>query len=473
MEDTFGNSQSIGVVGGGLVGCLSALAFAAKGYSVSLFERRPNPSKETTVKDLVSINLAVSERGLEALRYVNHGLAQRVLDNSIPMKGRMIHDKTGKKQESIIYGLFGECIRSIDRSLLNNLLLEELENWEIKVYFDHKFIELDRYEPDSISHRIKFVDLSLNETNKTRSYEFDFVIGADGAHSQFRYQMQKQMRMDYSQKYIDMQYLELHIDSAPKKEENRFRLDPNHLHIWPRKSYMLIALPNVDGSFMCTYFSPWSQMESFKNADEFANFFKNAFPDAYDLMGKDHVESAFANHKRGYLMQNSSYPYHHPLGRALIIGDAAHLMVPFYGQGLNCGFEDVHFLMKLIDKNPGNIIHSFSLYSEQRKSDLDTICHLAMQNYFEMALKVTQASYLFRKKLDYFLGKYVSGRFIKWIPMYTMISFRADIPYSRALAIEKRQSKILYVLEKGTIISIVALGVIKFSGIWKNWSRSL
>lgn len=473
MEDTVGNSQSVGIVGGGSVGCLTALAFAAKGYSVSLFERRPNPRKGTTVKDLVSINLAVSERGLEALRYVNDGLAQRVLDNSIPMKGRMIHDRTGRKQKSIIYGLFGECIRSIDRFLLNNLLLEELENQEIKVYFDHKFIELDRYEPDAISHRIKFMDLSLNETDKTRSYEFDFVIGADGAHSQFRYQLQKQMRMDYSQKYIDMQYLELHIDPATKEEGKKFRLDPNHLHIWPRKTYMLIALPNTDGSFMCTYFSPWCQMESFKNTDEFVSFFKNTFPDAYELMGEDHIKSAFTNHKRGYLMQTSAYPYHHPLGRALIIGDAAHLMVPFYGQGLNCGFEDVHFLMKLIDKHPGNLIQSFKRYSEQRKPDLDTICHLAMQNYFEMALKVTQASYLFRKKLDYFLGKYVSGRFITWLPMYTMISFRADIPYSRALVIDKRQSCILNVLEKGSIITILTLGVIKFSEVWKNLSRSL
>lgn len=457
------SQQGVGIVGAGLVGCLAALAFAAKGYSVTLFELRPDPRETAGNRNLRSINLAVSDRGIRALKYVDEEMATRVLENVIPMHGRMIHDLSGN-QESQIYGLFGESINSIDRSFLNDSLLDEIRHSEnIKLLFNNKLVKIEDLD--------KVPKMTFQETKgEIKSYEFDYVVGADGSHSQFRYQLQRSMRMNFSQEYIDMQYLELSI--PPKKslledDDDRFSYSPNHLHIWPRHKFMLIALANKDGSFTSTFFSPWEVIELFKNDDEFVDFFRENFIDAVDLVGEEGLRYAFNSQPRGSLMQVNAYPYHHPNGRALIIGDAAHLMVPFYGQGMNCGFEDVRVLMELIDSK-GDISEAFKVYSDVRKKDLQTICKLAMDNYHEMSSKVTSKWYLLRKRIDYALGKYGNGKYFQWIPMYTMISFRGDIPYSKAVEIEERQAKILGRLEMGTIGIFTVVGIAKFVQWWKR-----
>lgn len=454
--------QGVGIVGAGLVGCLTALAFAAKGFSVTLFELRPDPKKVTNEKNLRSINLAVSDRGIRALKYVDSEMADRVLEHVIPMTGRMIHDLSGTKQESQAYGLFGESINSIDRSFLNDYLLDEIRHSDINVHFNHKLIRLDDLSSEEKSPKLTFLDTSESNESTMKSYEFDYVIGADGAHSQFRYQLQKSMRMNISQEYIDMQYLELSIPPNTTGD-SKFHIDPNHLHIWPRHEFMLIALANEDGSFTSTFFSPWSVIESFgTSSDKFIDFFKYNFPDAFKLMGEKKLRYAFENQPRGSLMQVNAYPYHNPNGRALIIGDAAHLMVPFYGQGMNCGFEDIRVLMELIDKNNGEVSESFRQYSVLRAEDLQTISKLALDNYHEMSSKVTNVWYLFRKKIDNMLGRYGNGLF-QWIPMYTMISFRGDIPYSKAIKIEKRQTKILNAIEVGTLTGFILFGAAKLA----------
>lgn len=435
-------SSLVGVVGAGLVGCLAALAFAAKGYEVTLFEMRPDPS---TVRDknLRSINLAVSDRGIRALRYVDDAMATRVLAHVIPMHGRMIHDREGRQQLQP-YGLFGECINSIDRSFLNEALLAEIRRAGVKVEFGHKLVRVDMAERP----RLVFEE---------GEYEFDYVVGADGAHLRLRQLLQRLMRMDYAQKYIDMQYIELLIPPRQEGSEGSkgkdsgphvgFQLNPNHLHIWPRGQFMLIALANEDGSFTCTFFSPWLVMEGLRDADAFVAFFRAHFPDAVELIGAAPLRSAYASHPRGALMQVEMYPYHHPSGRAVVLGDAAHLMVPFYGQGMNCGFEDVRVLMELIDET-GDPAAAFARYSTVRQRDLQAICKLAMDNYYEMLSKVTSRRYLLRKQIDAALGR-VACRW--WIPMYTMILFRGDIAYSRAVAIERRQARILAALELGAV----------------------
>lgn len=462
--------ESVAVVGAGLVGCLTALAFSAKGYNVTVFEMRQDPRHNDKEKSLRSINLAVSDRGIRAMKYVDEEMTGRIMDHVIPMKGRMIHDATGSKQESQIYGLFGESINSIDRLFLNVCFLNELDSVNVKVNFGYKLVGLGDVVAENARPYLEF-QTPEGQTDKMR---FDFIVGADGAHSQFRYQLQKHMRMDFSQKYIDMQYMELSIPPVEKedpKSPKRFAIDPNHLHIWPRKDFMLIALANGDGSFTSTFFSPWGIIEGMKSDDEFISFFKSNFPDAYKLIGEEALRKAFNCNVRGSLMQVGMSPYTSPNNRAIVIGDAAHSMVPFYGQGMNCGFEDVHVMMKLIDENNGNVKAALSEYTKARADDLQTICKLAFDNYYEMSTKVIDPFYLFRKKIDHFLGKYVHGRVFTWIPMYTMISFRGDISYAEAVRIEKRQKQVLNWIEYITLGSAVVFGISKAAQAWDRLSR--
>ncbi|EGW31198.1 kynurenine 3-monooxygenase mitochondrial precursor [Spathaspora passalidarum NRRL Y-27907] len=458
-HDSSSQGETVGIVGAGLVGCLAALAFAKKGYSVTLFELRSDPRtvKDRSQKNLRSINLAISNRGIRAMKYVDEEITDRVLEYIVPMKGRMIHDLTGTKQESQLYGLYGECINSIDRGFLNECLLNELDMQEnVRVLFDHKLIRLN-----DITTEVKpsMVFLDSKQHNEFKTFKFDYIVGADGAHSQFRYQMSRFSRLNYSQNYVDMQYLELYIPPNEDPEAvSRFHINPNHLHIWPRHNYMLIALANKDGSFTSTFFSPWSVIESLKTSEEFLTFFQENFPDAYDLIGEEALATAYEKNPRGSLMQVSAYPYHSPNGRAILIGDAAHSMVPFYGQGMNCGFEDVRVLMELIEETE-DIQAAFIKYSDVRKKDLDAICKLALENFYEMSTKVTSIGYLIKKNLDYTLAKYCNGKYFQWLPLYTMISFRDDIPYHEAVEIEARQQKTLtginYAVAGAAIVGVV------------------
>lgn len=457
-------SESVAVLGAGLVGCLAALALAKRDYKVTLFDYRLDPRLETTKdRNLRSINLAISDRGISSLEYVDKQISERVLKDIIPMHGRMIHDLKGN-QESQNYGLFGECINSIDRGVLNNNLLDEVDNIEnITLKFGHKL------------SNIKFSDskqtcvFTTSPDQDTQTFDFDFIVGCDGAYSTTRSQMQRELRMDYSQEYIDCCYIELYIPPAKGNDaafDGKFAISPNHLHIWPRGTYMLIALANGDGSFTSTFFGPWSLIESLDTRDKIQEFLISNFPDAVDLIGLEPALNAFENHPRGALMCVECKPYNLSQGRAIILGDAAHSMVPFYGQGMNCGFEDVKVLMKLLDKHAGNRAVAFDAYSAQRHIDLVSIIKLAKNNYKEMSHSVTSSLYLMRKKLDTILGRVFKG---KWLPLYTMVSFRGDIPYHKAIEIETRQKTILAYLQS---VIILATSVGGF-GLYKVLRRYL
>lgn len=461
-------SQSVAVVGAGLVGCVAALAFSAKGYKVTLYEMRQDPRTDVnSAKSMRSINLAVSDRGIRALRYLSEDMAQRILKDVIPMKGRMIHDITGSKQESQIYGLFGESINSIDRLVLNKSLLDELDKTDVEILFEQKLVDMGNVSKKDSSIFLEFAD-KLQHREKRN---FDYIVGADGAFSQSRYLMQKTMRMDYSQKYVEQQYIELYIPPAngvSDSKDPQYSLDPSHLHIWPRKEFMLIALANSDGSFTSTFFSTWNLIESIKSSEEFLNFFQENFPDAYKLIGEEGLRYAYDHQPRGALMQVALTPFVSPNNRAILIGDAAHSMVPFYGQGMNCGFEDVHVLMKLIDET-NSIETAFSKYTDARKEDVDTICRLAYENYQNMSTKVLDPFYLLRKKIDYVFGKYANGVLFSWIPMYTMISFRGDIRYSDAVRIEKRQTRVLLALQYLTVGGVALFAAAKAAQVFDRF----
>lgn len=464
-------SQSVAVIGAGLVGCVAALAFSAKGYDVVVYEMRMDARKDkSSGKSMRSINLAVSDRGIRTLKYLDEEMAERILQDVIPMKGRMIHDITGTKQDSQLYGLFGETINSIDRLALNNRLLDELEKSNVEVYFEHKLVDMSNVSAKDTSIHLKFAKKSQEFTKR----EFDFVVGADGAYSQSRYLMQKTMRMDYSQKYVAQQYIELYIPPANGKADisnPQYSIDPNHLHIWPRKEFMLIALANNDGSFTSTFFSTWTLIDSIKSSKEFLEFFESNFPDAFKLIGADSLAYAYDNQPRGALMQVALSPFVSPNNRVILIGDAAHSMVPFYGQGMNCGFEDVHVLMKLID-NHEDIEVAFAKYTAARKEDVDAICRLAYENYQNMSAKVLDPFYLLRKKIDYVFGKYANGVLFPWVPMYTMISFRGDIRYSDAVRLEKRQDRVLQVLQYITVGGAALFAAAKAASFLDKFRKS-
>ncbi|VVT50622.1 uncharacterized protein SAPINGB_P002825 [Magnusiomyces paraingens] len=444
--------KTIAVIGAGLVGCVAALAFQKKGYKVKVFEGRPDARtpEQREIFSYRSINMAVSARGILTLDSIDQDMSDRVLQNLIPMHGRMIHDLAGD-EISQKYGLYGEAINSIDRADLNRSLLDELDSSNIETYFNHKLVHAS-FEPKT---KLTFtVDSEKpNDSKETAVFnDIDLVIGADGAHSKVRAQLGKYVRLNFSQEYIDSAYVELRIEPNKPKEDDdpvtfyngdqKFKLDKNHLHIWPRHEYMLIALPNTDGSFTSTLFAPWSLLESLDSEEKWFDFFWTNFPDIFEksLMTKESLIKAYHENPRGSLVCVRCSPYNYK-DKAIILGDAAHSMVPFYGQGMNCGFEDVRVLMSLLDKHHFSFKKAFDEYSATRNKDLNAIVDLAMRNYIEMRHSVISMSYLLRKKLDNFLSKTFGNH---WLPLYTMVTFRPDISYSEALRRETLQAKIVH-----------------------------
>lgn len=459
--------EKVAIIGAGLVGCLAALSFVRLGYRVTLYEYREDPRLETTVdRNLRSINLAVLDRGIRALNAVDLEMAVRVLRDILPMRGRMLHDEKGK-QTSMRYGLHNEAINLIDRSYLNIELLDELDRHSnIKVKFGLKLIRMDfsghNGNPRIYVEKSQKIANTLKE-NVIKPFEYNFVIGADGAYSATRFQLQKFVRMDFLQDYMDCCYVELYIPPG-KSEKYKFQLHPNRLHIWPRHKFMLIALPNYDGSFTSTFFCPWEIAEELNTEEKVKTFFSTNFPDAVPLIGLDKIVDALLNHPKCSLVCTSCYPYNYK-GKCIIVGDAAHSMVPFYGQGMNCGFEDVRVLIELIEKHNHDLEAAFNEYSFTRKKDLDAIVNLAKENYKEMSHNVTSTRFLIRKQMDAVMHRILGDR---WLPLYTMVSFRGDIRYSDCVKRSKVQSFMLTNMEVGIYSAAAYFGYKLIKGLFSD-----
>ncbi|KAH9946013.1 FAD/NAD-P-binding domain-containing protein [Epithele typhae] len=472
MSPTASNPRKAVVVGAGPVGCLAAMSLARQGWSVDIYEGRPDmrlPSSKAAAQQR-SINLAISARGIAAIRAIDPDAADRFLSTVIPMHGRMIHDPRGR-QQSQPYDRDGQCINSIGRAFLNeDLLGEALANPRIRAFFQHKIATIDF---DRKTMKVRNV-----EGNEDLDVPFDFCIGADGSYSVVRSQLMRVVRMDYAQQYIPHEYLELKMPMGPPNKPSgdpTFLLDENHLHIWPRHTFMLIALPNKDYSFTCTLFAPTSTFDYLASSsdDEVLRWFRAHFPDALSLIGDKAFLEDFHRNPRGTLITVKANPYHYK-DCAVILGDSAHAMVPFYGQGLNCGLEDVRVLDVLLREASVDPTMSFpegsidprlasalSKYSETRHEDLVAICDLAMENYVEMRHKVVTLGYRFRTALDELLyafnwshttagdvmpslsTKTFSNAVSGWLPQYTMVSFRPDVSYSTVRRKAQRQSEVL------------------------------
>ncbi|XP_071797814.1 kynurenine 3-monooxygenase-like isoform X2 [Asterias amurensis] len=395
MGSTDMNSSSalnVAVVGGGLVGSLEAILLAKRGFNVELYEAREDIRTLEHVSGR-SINLALSVRGRAALQLV---------------------------------GLEEQFILSVDRRLLNETLLTEAEKYpNIQLHFSHKLLQANLDKGTLVFKK---------EDGSEMTVQPDLIIGCDGAYSAIRKQMIRLGRMSYSQEYIPHGYMELCI--PPK--EGKFATRINYLHIWPRDEFMMIALPNMDASFTCTLFMPFAQFDQIENEGETAglDFFRKYFPDAIPLIGEKEIKETFLKN-RGLPMVSIKCSHYNYKDRVLIMGDAAHAMVPFYGQGMNCGFEDCVVLEELLEKYNNDFAKVLPAFSEHRAPDAQAMCDLAMYNYVEMRSLVNSRWFLLKKKVDKFLNWLMPK---KYIPLYTMVTF-SRIRYHSVIQQWKRQDK--------------------------------
>lgn len=410
-------------MGAGLVGSLLSMYLKKHGYQVTVYERRPDFRKSGNYGGR-SINLAISERGWKGLAGV--GLEQAVRELAIPMPGRMIHDIPGNLVFQP-YGKPGEAINSVSRGGLNILMIDAAEKAGVTYLFDQRINEID---PSGNSALME--DLI---TGKKYTLAPDLIIGADGAYSLVRYAMMKTDRFDYSQAYEAHGYKELNIPALP---DGGFRIERNALHIWPRKQFMLIALPNIDGSFTCTLFFALEGKESFeaiKTPADLDAFFDTYFPDVKPLMPT--LQEDFFSNPTGLLMIVKCFPWSH--GNTFLIGDAAHAIIPFYGQGMNCGFEDCTVLDSLIEEFDHDWSKIIPAYQIARKPNSDAIADLAKLNFIEMRDLVADPDFQFKRRMAAKVAELHPDRFI---PVYSMVSF-SHLPYAEALKEYHRQDAVL------------------------------
>jgi len=418
--------KNILVIGAGLVGSLLSIYLARRGHQVRVYERRGDMRKETMAAGR-SINLALSDRGLLALEKV--GLAGEIKKIAIPMHGRFIHNADGSTAFQP-YGKKGQYINSVSRGELNKKLMDLAEQEGVEIFFNHKCAVIDWK-----NELVEFEDAAGGRRFAAKS---DLIFGADGAYSAARMQYQLHHdRFDYSQQYIDCGYKELTI---PPGEDGSFRLEKNALHIWPRRDYMLIALPNLDGSFTCTLFFPFEGEQSFSMLDteeKVTAFFEKTFPDAVPVM-PDYVEHFFANPTSSLVMVKC-FPWIRA-DKFALIGDAAHAIVPFFGQGMNCGFEDCRILDELIDQHGDDWAGILQQFQALRKPDADAIADMAVNNFVEMRDKTADPKFLLQKKIE---GRLYEKYPDKWIPAYSQVTFSPHIRYSEALRQGQNQESIM------------------------------
>jgi kynurenine 3-monooxygenase len=414
------------IIGAGLVGSLLSIYLSKRGYKVKIYERRADMRKQDMIAGR-SINLALSDRGIKALEEV--GLMDEIRKICIPMHGRYMHNADGSTAYQP-YGKEGQYINSVSRGELNCRLMDLAEENGVQIMFNEKC--------NSIDWKDNKIDFERTDSPQSEKVKADLIFGSDGAFSAARLTHQVQHdRFQYSQYFIDFGYKELNILAG---ENGSFMLEKNALHIWPRGNYMMIALPNIDGSFTCTLFFPFEGEISFASLDtkeKVKSFFEKTFTDAVPLMPS--LTEDFFNNPTSSLVTVKCYPWVRE-DKFALIGDAAHAMVPFFGQGMNCGFEDCRVLNSLIDKHDENWSAILNEYQSLRKPDGDAICDLALNNFVEMRDKVADPKFLLQKKIEAAFSKKYPD---KWIPAYAQVTFSPHIRYSEALVSGQKQEAIM------------------------------
>jgi len=446
------------LVGSGLAGGLLAAYLGRRGYDVDLYERRADP-REGNIVGGRSINLAISTRGIHALEQI--GIADESLRHAIPMRGRMIHDRSGALHFAAYDVDPRKCINSIGRASLNAAVIEAAQRYpNVRVHFNHKCTDVDLAE--AVCHLEKTgADVEATPAPEIIKVRGDAVIGVDGAFSAVRASMQRNINnFQYEESYLAHGYKELTI---PPATDGSWRIEKNALHIWPRKSFMMIALPNPDGSFTCTLFWEFEGPRSFattKTDDDVRRFFDEEFPDAVPLMPA--LLEDFKNNPTGSLVTIRSAPWYYR-DKVCLLGDAAHAVVPFYGQGMNAAFEDCVVLDECLDKFPHNRERAFAKYFECRKENADALADLAIGNFIEMRDKTASRTFRAKKKLDHLLEAALPGMYL---PLYTMVTF-TRIPYAQAARRARLQDRILYT----ALVTLVVIGILALAVLIARSSR--
>jgi kynurenine 3-monooxygenase len=414
--------NKITIAGSGLVGALQAIYMKQQGFDVHLYERRSDMRKNLMSAGR-SINLALSDRGFRGLAGV--GIDDSIREISIPMYRRVMHDVHGTLTFQP-YGKDGQAIYSVSRGALNCKLMDLAEQSGVNIHFSHQLVDVD----------LNTATAGFMHGEEIKTVESDFLVGADGAFSEVRNELIKKPWSNYSQYYIDYAYKEF---SIPANEDGSHQIEKNALHIWPRKDFMLIALPNPDGSFTLTLFFSKSGELSFDSLDTIEKaeeFFSTYFADALALM--PHFREEYTTNPAAAMVIVKCFPWTFQ-DKVMLIGDAAHAIVPFYGQGMNCCFEDCFVFDELLQSHDGNWSELMRKYENSRKPNADAIAELALRNFIEMRDKVSDPTFLIQKKIEARFTELHPG---KWMPLYSMVTF-SHTPYSEALKIGDRQEAIM------------------------------
>lgn len=437
--------EHILIIGAGLCGSLLGLRMVQRGYKVTIVEKRPDP-RQVHQDAGRSINLAFSDRGMKGIKLVD--LEEEVRKLCIPMNGRMIHDPKGNTFFSPYSGRTDEYINSISRSDLNLMLLNEADKFDdLTIHFN-----LGCKEVDLENATATFKEYTTKEIH---TFSGDVVLGTDGAGSSLRKSMylSKKFLFSFSQEYLGHGYKEL---SIPPTEDGGYRTEKNALHIWPRGRDMIIALPNLDGSFTVTLFLDYDDapdsFASLNSPEAITEYFTRQFPDAVAMM--PNLIQEFQENPTGPLGTIKCSPWH-SFGKTCILGDAAHAIVPFYGQGMNASFEDVVVFDAVLDKHQGNWETVFKEYEKARKKDTDAIADLAVDNFHEMKEHTASPLFQEKRKLETAFEKDFPNDYYS---KYSLVTFNEDIGYREAMLRGRAQDKaILSLLDEGALSDDLSL----------------
>ncbi len=417
--------KKIIISGAGLVGSLLAVLLGKKGYKVTVIERRPDMRK-VKISAGRSINLAMSSRGWRALDKA--GVSEQVKQIAMPMYKRTMHDVNGNLSFQP-YGLENQAIYSVSRALLNKILLDNADaDPDITFLFNRRLSEVNLEQ--------KKITIRNEEDDSETEMDYDFLFGCDGAYSAVRHRLLFNEMFSYSQTYIDHGYKEFHMQPS---ENGKHKMDVETLHIWPRGEFMMIALPNPDGTYTCTLFYPWKGKESFEQIRSDADIqrlFQTHFPDLIPLI-PDYIQQ-FHTNPTSTLMYVKCGPWNYK-NEVLLLGDAAHAIVPFYGQGMNAGFEDCRIFTELLDAHDWNFEACIPSFAQMQEKHGHAIADLAMRNFVEMRDLTADPAFLLRKKIEKKMyEKYPQD----WIPLYSMVTFE-EVPYHDAIIESQKQDKVM------------------------------